>query len=604
MRRLLLLTAVLLAVPATSAHAALFPGDAVDGPSPDVEALGGVDLARDGTGALTFVRRVGGVEAVFVSRFAGGVFAPAERVDAGLPGPSAQPVVAAADGGRLVVVFVNAGTVYGVVRPVGQGFTAPVPLGGGSDPSVDQSITGTAYATFTSLGDVRVARLDRRANAWGSLPQPADVDPAREAGVGTARSRVAISADGVGVVTWGEAGRVYARKMFGTRLSNAPQDLTPALFEGRVATVSDLPDIEAEDDSSFAWVVFRQTFADGGSRILARRQRGTIFEPPLPIDAGGEPVGEPRIAMTGRGIGLASTYGLTTGQPMGSLLDRDAFAVGARMFGASTTPASAPAMAENNDGLIAGVLGAPGESPFVRVAVYDDRKLVSDANVSRPEFGPVDAARGFDAAADRGGGGIVAWVQGGPADRRIVAGYLDQPPGFFGGTTSPRCCQPPLARLSWGAALNLWGPVRYQVLVDGRPVGETAETSLQLTVPLRRGTHRWQVVAIDVRGQATRTRTRLLRVDGLAPRLSATVRRVGRVVTVSARGRDRGRSRSTLSGMRDVVVSWGDRARSVRAGSRLRVSHRYRRPGSYALQITARDRAGNTRVVRRTVRIR
>ena len=88
--------------------------------------------------------------------------------------------------------------------------------------------------------------------------------------MGSGRSRVAISADGVGVVTWGD---VYARKMFGGGLSNAPQDLTPADFGGRVAGVSELPEIDAEDDSSYAWVVFRQTFADGGTRILARRQR-------------------------------------------------------------------------------------------------------------------------------------------------------------------------------------------------------------------------------------------------------------------------------------------------------------------------------------------
>ncbi len=41
----------LAAVPA-GASAGWFPAQPVDGPSPDIQALGGVDLARDGTGGL------------------------------------------------------------------------------------------------------------------------------------------------------------------------------------------------------------------------------------------------------------------------------------------------------------------------------------------------------------------------------------------------------------------------------------------------------------------------------------------------------------------------------------------------------------------------
>ena len=312
-----------------------------------------------------------------MARFADGAFQAAEPLDSGLPGASSQPVVGAADAGRLVVVFVNAGTVYGVVRPSGGAWSAPTPLGGGLNPAVDLSINGTAFASFTAEGDVRVARLDRRVNAWTLLPEAADVDPAKAAGVGGGRSRVAISADGVGVVTWGEGGHVYARKMFGAGLSNAPQDLTPADFEGRVAGASDLPEIDAEDDSSYAWVVFRQTFADGGTRILARRQRGTSFDDPVAVDeAGGEPTAGPRIDLNGRGVAVATTSGTQSGQPMWAVTDRDLFGTGGRLFVPSAiapavVPAVVPAIGENNDGLIGAVLGAAGEAP-VR-ARADDR---------------------------------------------------------------------------------------------------------------------------------------------------------------------------------------------------------------------------------------
>lgn len=606
MRRLLTLTAALLALPAATAEAALFPGDPIDGPSPDIQRLGDVDLARDGTGALAYVKRVDGADQIFVARFVDGVFGPGERVDAGLAGPSSRPVVAAADAERLVVVFVNGGVVYGVVRPAGQGYAPPVPLAAGSDPSVDLSINGTGYASFTSGGDVRIARLDRRTNTWGVLEQPADIDPSRAAGVGTGRSRVAISADGVGVVTWGEGDNVYARKMFGAALSTAPQDLTPASFEGRIATRSDAPDVDAEDDSSYAWVVFRQRFADGGTRILARRQRGTIFDAPVSVEApDGEQVLEPDIDINGRGVGLATTAGAQSGQPMASgVFERDQFAAAARLFGLSAIPALVvPAMSENNDGLVASVLANPGEPPFVRVLTYDDRRPAKETTISRPELGPVDPAGGFDAAVDRASGGIVAWVQSIGDERRLVAGYLDREPGFFAGFTSQKCCQPALARLSWQPSFGLWGPQRYEVRVDNQLVAETTDTKIQLTTPLGGATHRWQVTAIDVRGQTRRSRSRLLRVDDLPPRLSVGYKRTKRVVTVSARGRDQGGAGRRSSGINGVVISWGDRTKGARGEARVRSRHRYPGPGTYPLVVTATDEAGNVATYRRPVRV-
>ncbi|HVF77301.1 MAG TPA: hypothetical protein VNA28_03305 [Solirubrobacteraceae bacterium] len=609
MRRLLLLTALLAAhaaIVAAPAQAAFFPGDAIDGPSADIRSLGDLDLARDGTGALAYVKSVEGVAHIFVARFEEGVFKPGERIDGALAAEGSQPVVGASDAGRLVVVFVSGGVVHGVVRVAGA-WSAPVPLGSGADPAVDLSINGTGYATFTAAGDVRVARLDRRTHAWTVIAQPADVDPARAAGVGNGRSRVAISADGIGVVTWGEGGRVYARKMFGGGLSTAPQDLTPADFEGRVPVLSDLPDIDAEDDSSYAWVVFRQSFADGGTRILARRQRGTSFEPAVAVDENtGEPVGRPRIDINGRGVGAAMTTGATSGQPMWSMLERDAFGPGARIFAPSAAaPAVMSAMAENNDGVLAAVLGGPGEAPAVRVRTIEDGKAgAKDEVLSRPELGPVVPALGFDVASDRGSGVVVAWVQGGADDRRIVAGYNDRPPGFFAGYTSQRCCQNPLPRLSWQPSFSLWGAVKYVVSVDGTVVGETTQTFFTPTAPIIGPTHKWQVQAVDLRGQTKRMRTRGLRIDDLLPLVRVGYKRSRRVVTLGIRARDPDQPGHHKSGLASVVVSWGDGSQGVRStAGRLRTRHRYSGSGTFALTVTGRDRAGNERVVTRTVRI-
>ena len=197
----------------------------------------------------------------------------------------------------------------------------------------------------------------------------------------------------------------------------------------------------------------------------------------------------------------------------------------------------------------------------------------------------------------------MAWVQGGADDRRIVAGYIDRPPDRFRGYTAARCCQAALARLTWEPSFNLWGKLRYQVRVDGRLVGATEDTTLQLTAPLKRVIHHWQVTAVDARGQKRRSRMRLLRIDDLAPRLSVAYKRSKRIVLISARARELGGSGHRASGLRDVTVVWGDGSRAQGGTTRLRARHRYGGSGEFALQVTARDRAGNVAVFKRTVRI-
>lgn len=55
---------------------------------------------------------------------------------------------------------------------------------------------------------------------------------------------------------------------------------------------------------------------------------------------------------------------------------------------------------------------------------YVDGTPGADVALTRPELGPVDPALDLDAASDRADGMVVAWVQGAPGERRIVAGYF------------------------------------------------------------------------------------------------------------------------------------------------------------------------------------
>ena len=112
----LLALLALAALPA-AASAAWFPARApVDGPSPDIEKLGGVDLARDGTGGVVYLKRVDGAPHVFLSRFNGGQFRPPERVDNGIGAGASDAAIAAADVDRLAIVWTAGNRVYGSAR--------------------------------------------------------------------------------------------------------------------------------------------------------------------------------------------------------------------------------------------------------------------------------------------------------------------------------------------------------------------------------------------------------------------------------------------------------------------------------------------------------
>jgi hypothetical protein len=583
MRRRPILFALLiaLAVPA-AADARAFPGDPVDGPAANLR-IADLDLARDGTGAVAYLRPDG----VFVSRFVGGRFQPPEAL-----GPAGSgAAVAAGSGGRVAVVFASGGVVYASLKPAGdQPWGAPVPLGAGSDPSADMSINNTAYATFTQAGNVLVARLDRKTNVWAMLPAPADIDAADMAGTGALRSRVAVSADGVGIIVWGEQGsdgrtHVLARKVFGTRLSTAPQDLT--LPTGGSA---DSPEVDAEDDSSFAWVTFRQSIG-GVPRALARRQRGTQFDDAVFAD-GGNAVSAPRIALSGRGEGLLSSTGGLSG--LGSVLRNDVLgpAVGVGPGGGTLT---APAMAENSDGMI-----AFGQPTGVGIRTFDAGKVLADTPLTRAELGPVDLDGGLDAAVDRANDGVVVWTQGSAAARTLVAGYSDRPPLSFRVSSGTSWRNPASLPLKWADAFDLWGPLTYTVVIGNTKVGQTGADSFRATTPLPEGRHRWHVVATDVRGQSRRSKSRTIHIDMTGPRLTVNVDRAGGVSKIRWRARDVRRPRGS-SGFSRVRVSFGDgaEARTVHA-TRGTVSHRYRR--SATLRVTAIDKAGNRTVVERDIK--
>ena len=628
MRRCALTLAVAAALAApTSAQAAFFPGEPIDGG--DVSALGEVALAPDGTGAVAYLRPDAGADHVFVARFAGGRFQAPERVDAGLGAASSQPVVSADDEGRLAVAFVNGGTLHVVNRMPGRGFGTPQAIAGAaSNPDIALGVGAKGYLVWvqpgSSAADLRAASVDR-AGTWSVLPEVLDIVPGRDAGTGTGRPRVAVAADGFATAVWGEAGEVFARKLFRTQMSQAPQQLSGAAVDGASPVSADLPDVDMEFDSSFAWVTFRQGVAGPRDRVVARRMRGTEFDPAVAVDGLGQGAGgsatAPAIDLNGRGVGIA-TSAADGGVVNAGRLRFDQFLPTQALtpaLGAAPAPAPVPVLSENNDGLVAYHAGG---AVHARPSLGADREegdgspvLGPEVVLSRGEAGAVDAAKGLDAGVDRAFGAVVAWVQGPPGAQTLTYAVHDRPPSSFAGFTGTGWRPLQENVLTWDDTFELWGPVSYQPLLDGLPAGPVVgERRSVLPEPIPDGRHTWSVVASDIRGQTFRMEERRLLIDRTIPDLEVRVmgrREAGERLQIRVRAKEPGRA-GAASGLDFVRVTPGGGARiregEVRSGKRfatrtMTVNQAYR-AGEHTLKVTAYDRAGNMAVERIALRIR
>jgi hypothetical protein len=607
MRRSLIPALVLAALLPASAHAAWFPADQLDGPTADIVSVGDAEVAREGVGAVVYLKRDGGAEHVFLTRLFNGAWEPPVRIDNGMTPKASQPVVAAANPDRLAVAWITDGSLFTAVRTAGAtAFGAPkqIAQGGVSDPSIDISINGAIYVSFTQNGDVRAARAPRDSQDFVVLPAPLDFDPARDAGTGDQRSRIAVSADGSAVVVWGEDGsdgrsHVFGRRIFEQRLSTAIEDLTLTEFEGRAASDADRPEIDIEDDSSFAQAVFRQQTV-GGTRMIGRRLVGSQFDPPFAVD-GGQSAVDGKVAITGRGEGVTAV-GTTTNQVLGAAIWNNKFERLQRIDSGpgGINPRPMPLVGENENGAWAWFAGATAADTTVRgrrFAEVQNTILEPEVTLSNPAFGVVDASAGMAGGSSRVSDHVVAFVQGVGGEKRLVAAVYDDVPARPLGQNTTGLRR--LERFKWAPARDLWGQTLYRVMFDETQVAETTDTELPVQPGMvADGTHSWYVVALDRRGQATEGPPRTIRIDNTPPLLRASIGRKGRRVGIRVRRfADQG---TRPSGISRVVVSFGN-GRRVRIGSSVRYT--YPSGGSYRLRVTGFDKAGNRTDITRSFTI-
>ena len=152
--------------------------------------------------------------------------------------------------------------------------------------------------------------------------------------------------------------------------------------------------------------------------------------------------------------------------------------------------------------------------------------------------------------------------------------------------------------------MDLWGPVTYRVFLNGAQITEVVgRTSWTPVQPIPDGVHRWQVQAIDRRGQVTSSRVRILRVDATPPELTVRisgVRKARKPLKVAVNAADVQNPRA--SGLARVRIQWGDGTTTTTKAFKGTYTHRYPR-GTFTLRVSATDRAGAATVVTRSLRI-
>jgi len=620
----------------------------LNGPSVDVVEAGDAAMAEDGTGGIVYLKKEGGHNHVFVARFAGSWEAP-QRVDVGQAFDSSWPRIAAGDGGRLLVTWVQE---FGLgsdrmfsatLDPGAKGFQAPVPVdmnvgeATATFPDLAMNAGGQAYLTYLVITDesplnppgflgldVKVARYNNR--LWSVLGNPLDRNPATPMPKPSAASgpKVGIDTLGGAVVAWREpddefVNRVWARRVFGSTFG-IPLQVSPGSWEGvPLRGEADAFDL---DDAGFgqAAVAFRQQPGQG-SRLNAPRlfinevpdafaEGASAFRGARLIDGGVRgALGAPSAAVEPEGGFLA---GFSSG-PATLLASGDNSEVKAAEpasdGGSSIAGEPLVDLAETGAGVAAWkeLRGGAGT-----VAVRELRADGVDeaAALSAPGGGPIGdlhlGGSGF-------GDAIVVWRQGDGAKAQIDAAVLDAPPNQFLVEVPVGWQRKATMRVKWNAAENAIGALRYSVSIDDEPIGRKT-TRLHAVLKSKKigdGRHRLQIFAIDANGQETGSRKAALLVDRKPPRISLRARGAQLAVVVA----------DGVSGVkgRSLKVSFGDRggARASSAaalaskgkrkskGKRpLVIRHSYDNGGSYRVTVRAIDRAGNKTSLTRKVRVR
>jgi hypothetical protein len=624
------------AVTAGPASARVDAAATIAGPDSAILELGGVAMAGDGTGGVVYRRFADGKAHIYAARYDGGRWHPPQRVDAGQAFDSSWPRIGAADGGRLVVTWVQEGGVgldgmWSAALQRGASRFQPPTL-------VDFTI-GEARATFPSLAmapngaallayrvvtafegrdlppdyvrsEIRLARFS--GVRWQRYGVPANRNRAAPQRQPTAANspQVALAQDGTGAIAWQEpdeqfVDRVWARRVFASRFG-IPLQASPVTLDGR--PVGGRADALAVDETRFGRVVVavRQMpeprDREGLPRIYVNQLDETTAEDartfpqtgPVLADAAGpraaQAPGPPSLALGGRfGVLLGFARGGGTALTAGEGMDVSASAA---LAGSSVPPPVIDAGVDAR-GTVAYASGEGGG----RVVVHqlDGTRPLNAQGVAGPVGGPV---RDLAIAGSGTGDALVAFVQGESDEGQVAVARVHAPPVPFTVHTPPGWVRELRPLLTWDPPPAGFRPRSYTVEIDGRPIARTAGLRARLQEgTLADGRHEVRVIARSAAGETTSTRAQPLLLDHAPP--APVVRRRGMRVTVRIDDGRRGRAAGPAPG--GSTIRWGDGRVDAAVGARR--AHRYRRPGAYRVTVRTLDRAGNRATTRLLVRV-
>ena len=595
------------------------PPTVIDGPSAAITDLGGLSIARDGTGGLVYSKTVSGIPRVFVSALIGGQFQTPVQVDGALTGASSQPVIAAGNGGVLLVGFISGGQLDVVDKAsMTAAFGSPQALAtAASNPALQMTNFGKGYLAFTVADaaghDVRAAYYD--GGAWSLEAPPLNDTPADDAGTGSGAPQVAAAGDGVAIVVWGEGGHVFSRKVWGTSPSVVDEHADPPSVSGCSEVSAGQPDVSAGGDSSFADVAFEETVSCGGadqSRVLVNRLRGSQYDGATAADGlsspGTDSGTEPEVAMTEYGQGFVTAAGRVSNNAVAMELGNNG-AYGQVVQVNSLPPTAPPYAVPGVAGIFSTLVAwqqTPGTTGLSEVRVrYEPRAatLGPELVLSSPAGGPTDAARGIAATGDVAGDAAVAWVQGIGASSQVVVDQMYQPPGSASVSTKLAYSRTDQPVLRWSPAAGRWGPITYTLTLDRVQIGQTGGSSLRVPAALGEGSHSWKVTATNPAGVSGVSKVARVFVDTVAPVVKVTERgprRAGANEVLRISYRDP----APASGITKVTIRWGDGTVTHVMPGTHRIVHAYRRRGRYKITVTVADRARNQTTVARRVKIR
>lgn len=634
-----LATALALCLPA-SAAGVVSNVQPIDGPAAGIGSEVDAAMAEDGTGGVVYLKQVDGRNHVFAARFVEGRWTAPQRVDLGQSFDSSWPRIAAGDGGRLLVTWVHE---FGVstdrmfsatLDPGATGFRDPVPVdfnvgeATGTWPDLAMNRGGQAYLVYRVVTDTSPSnpqgyvgaeiRLSRYSNRlWSSFGAVVDRNssiPMRSPSIDNA-PKVGIDLQGQGVVAWQEpddefVDRIWARRLFSNRFG-IPLQASPSSFDG--APLRGGADAISLDVAGFgrSAVAFRQQPGQAsrldGTHVMLNQlpevfveEAGSFGEAKIVDGVAREALGTPSVAVDPNSLFiagfssanatlLASGDDLTIGEV--ARLDTGASSIpGAPVVDLAETGAAVTAWREQN-----------GDVGLVRVQERRADGVVESASVSAPSGGAVGLpAIGGSSLGDA----IIAFGQGSGANAQIAATVVNAPPdpfiallplGWQGDRQIP---------IAWEPTRNAVGEVSYSVSVDDEPVieGVGAEEAVLKRDDIDDGRHQVQVFAVDEAGQETGSPKAPLQVDRSAPEVELAVK--GRVVSVSVSDGSKRQS----AGLRQTTVAFGDGAKAKPKpkgkSTTARARHRFKRPGSFKVTVSATDRAGNKASVRRKVRAR